>query len=326
MTRHSRNLPWLVLPCALAAAALMHQPTQAAGPLVLLVKQAVQKMVVSFVEDRIADGIRASFGPCKQDLANDAIESSRAVTRLIVPTGPSVLGAAAGGLPGAAQAAQSVRESVGAAGALGPGATRVIELAQTKDRIEQSVGKDAAAIVARSHDLLQGSVASHSSDQLSAAGEIQGAMAQMQAMMNAPPLTPAESIELSQMLERVGKVAEAVHPGTPACSAADYQRQFARVTVAGADPRMGGMVSSMTAGMLRMMHTSFKKMSQETAETEALFARMTPQDRVDYVESTVADLKDAPPLARRAMMAMLDAGLVAAPDDVRAALKKRLAE
>ncbi len=399
MTPSPRRLPWLILPCALAAAILTHPPTQAAGPLVLLAKQVVQKMLTDFIEDRIADGIRASFGPCKQDLANDAIERSRAVTGLLSSGGPSVLGAV-GSLGGATQALQSTQalqaaqsargvggaalpsvaaQAAGVAGALGPGAARAIEIAQAKDRVEQAVGKaqdasaqvkstvntvnslgpgasapasgavsapaspqlgmlpgltgngggaasdDASQVTARMHDLVRGSVSGLASGQASAGMDTQGAMAQMQSMMSAPPLTPPEMVELSQMLERLGKVAEAVEPGTPACSAADYERLFMRLTVAGADPRMGGMVTAMTGGMLRMFHTSLKQMSQDSAESEALFARMSSEDRAEYVETTALEIKRGPPQARRAFIAMLDADLIGAPADVRLALKARLA-
>ena len=397
MTPSPQRLPWLILPCALAAAILTHPPTQAAGPLVLLAKQVVQKMLTDFIEDRIADGIRASFGPCKQDLANDVIERSRAVTGLLGSGGPSVLGAV-GSLGGATQALQSTQalqaaqsargvggaalpsvaaQATGVAGALGPGAARAIEIVQAKDRVEQAVGKaqdasvqvksavntvnrlgagasapdggavsaspllgmlpgltgngggaasdDASQVTARMHDLVRGSVSGLASGQASAGMDTQGAMAQMQSMMSAPPLTPPEMAELSHMLERLGKVAEAVEPGTPACSAADYQRLFMRLTVAGADPRMGGMAMAMTGGMLRMFHTSLKQMSQDSAESEALFTKMSPQDRAEYIETTALELKLAPPQARRAFIAMLDADLIGAPADMRVALKARLA-
>ncbi len=303
MMRSPGRLPWLILPCALAAAILTHPPAQAAGPLVLLAKQVVKRMLTDFLEDRIADGIRASFGPCKQDLANDAIDRTRAVKSLLNPGGPSAL-AAAGSLGGTTQALQAAQPARGVGGV---------------------PGDNAAQLTARMHDLIRGGTPGLASGQLPAGADMQGAMAQMQSMMNAPALTPLEKVELAQMLERVGKVAEAVEPGTPACSAADYERLFLRLTVTGADPRVGGMVAAMTGGMLRMFHTSLKQMTQGSAETQALFAKMSPEDRTEYVDTMALELKQGPPQAMRAFVAMLDADLIAAPADMREALKARLA-
>lgn len=89
------------------AMTLVIYPAQAAGPLVLIAKQLVQQIIVDFIEARIADTIRASFGPCKADLAEDAIQGSRAISGML-------RGGSSGGL-----ASLGSVGSVGSLGALG---------------------------------------------------------------------------------------------------------------------------------------------------------------------------------------------------------------
>lgn len=150
-------------------------------------------------------------------------------------------------------------------------------------------------------------------------------MAALQQMMTAKPLDAAELDDLARTLERFGKVADAMEPGT-GCSADDYRRLFARVTIMGADPRVGGMMASMTGGMLRMMYTSFKQMELSTAEAEQTFRQMSPDDRAAYVDTMAAEWKNRPPEERRAALAMLDAGMLGVPEDIRVALRERLAK
>jgi hypothetical protein len=65
-------------------------PAHAVAPAVILVKQLVQKMVGDWIEAGVATSIRASFGPCKQDLAEEAVNRTRG----------SVSGLIGGGMPG----------------------------------------------------------------------------------------------------------------------------------------------------------------------------------------------------------------------------------
>lgn len=150
-------------------------------------------------------------------------------------------------------------------------------------------------------------------------------MAAIQQMMAAKPLDAAELDDLTRTLERFGKVADAIEPGT-GCSADDYRRLFTRMSIMGADPRLGGMMASMTGGMLRMLYTSFKQMEQSTAEAEQTFRQMSPEDRVAYVDTMAAEWKNRPPEEVRASLAMLDAGLLGVPEDIRVALRDRLAK
>jgi hypothetical protein len=69
-------------------------------------------------------------------------------------------------------------------------------------------------------------------------GDMAGAMAMLQQMMSAPPLTDAEFDDFVRRLERFGKVAESIEPGI-ACSADDYRRMLGTVRVAGGP--MSGM-------------------------------------------------------------------------------------
>ncbi|MGZ9058867.1 MAG: hypothetical protein ACXW14_06445, partial [Burkholderiaceae bacterium] len=153
----------------------------------------------------------------------------------------------------------------------------------------------------------------------------QQAMAMMQQMMNAKPLDAAEMNELALILESFGKVSEAIQPGS-ACSADDYRRQFARMTaMTAAQPGLGAQGGAMMNGVMRMMYTSFKDMQRSTAEAEKLFAQMNAEDRAEYVQTTLAEMKDQPPEGRRAFLAMIDAGMLGMPDDMKAAFRKQLA-
>jgi hypothetical protein len=153
---------------------------------------------------------------------------------------------------------------------------------------------------------------------------MQQAMAMMQQMMNAKPLDAAEINELALILESFGKISEAIQPGS-ACSADDYRRQFMRVTAMSAQPGLGPSGGAMMGGVLRMMYTSFKDMQRTTAEAEQVFLQMNADDRAEYVQTTVAEMKDQPPEGRRAFLAMIDAGMLGMPADMRAAFRKQLA-
>lgn len=149
-------------------------------------------------------------------------------------------------------------------------------------------------------------------------------MAAIQQMMSAKPLDAAELDDLAWTLERYGKAAEAIEPGS-GCSADDYRRLFARMSMI-ADPRIGGMMSAMTGGMLRTMYTSFKQMEQSTIEAEQTFRQMSADDRAAYIDTMAAEWKGRPAEERRAVIAMLDAGLLGVPEDMRVTLRDRLAK
>jgi len=53
---------------------------------------------------------------------------------------------------------------------------------------------------------------------------------------------------------------------------------------------------------------------------------MSPEDRAAYVDTMAAEWKSRPPEEARASLAMLDAGMLGIPDDVRKALRERLAK
>ena len=154
--------------------------------------------------------------------------------------------------------------------------------------------------------------------------DMQQAMAMMQQMMNAKPLDAAEMNELALILESFGKISEAIQPGS-ACSADDYRRQFARMTAMTAQPGLGAQGGAMMNGMMRMMYTSFKDMQRSTAEAEQLFLKMNAEERAEYVQTTVVEMKDQPPEGRRAFLAMIDAGMLGMPADMRDAFRNQLA-
>ena len=323
----------------LVALTLAAYPAQAAGPLVLIAKQLVQQIIVDFIEARIADTIRASFGPCKSDLAEDAIQGSRALTDMLRggSGGMSGLGSIGnlgnlgnmgnvGSAASALSGAPNVAAGVSAARAAGSVVDRAGSIGAASGGAMEALGAMGVAIPgaggASPEALSQ--LAGRMPNMPAVAMDPQQ-MAALQQMMTAKPLDGTELDDLARTLERFGKVADAIEPGT-GCSADDYRRLFARVTIMGADPRVGGMMASMTGGMLRMMYTSFKQMELSTAEAEQTFRQMSPDDRAAYVDTMAAEWKSRPPEERRAALAMLDAGMLGVPEDIRVALRERLAK
>ncbi len=356
-------------------------PAQAVAPAVLIAKEIVKQIIFDFVEARIEDTIRASFGPCKADLAEDAVKTSRTLTGLLRGSsgaGLSNVGALGnvgnlgnlGAVSGQArtvrnlQNVQSTADSVasaahlvGAAGG-GDGATAIAQVAGT---VAGTAGT-AAGIAGSASSLAGGAgtvgalgaipstggmgalsglggqaiggadaMAAMSRMLPSGAGmtsmggaDMQQAMAMMQQMMNAKPLDAAEINELASILESFGKISEAIQPGS-ACSADDYRRQFMRITAMSAPPGLGAQGGAMVGGVLRMMYTSFKDMQRSTAEAEQMFLQMSAEDRAEYVQTTLAEMKGQPPEGRRAFLAMIDAGMLGMPEDMRSAFRKQLA-
>ncbi len=363
-------------------------PAQAVGPAVLIAKELVKQIIFDFVQARVEDAIRASFGPCKADLAEDAVTQSRTLTGLlrgsgggmaslgalggagnlgslsslgaaggqvrtvrnlqnVQSTASSVAGAAnlasaagggdgalaigqiagtvsgvAGTAAGMAGSAASVTGAAGAVGAIGgmpniAGMPNMAGMGGLNALIGQS-GGGAEAMAAMSHMMPSGAGVPGMGG-----ADMQQAMAMMQQMMNAKPLDAAEMNELALILESFGRISEAIQPGS-ACSADDYKRQFMRVSAMSMQPGMpqGG---AMMGGVLRMMYTSFKEMQRSTAEAEQVFRQMNAEDRAEYVQTTVAEMKDQPPEGRRAFLAMIDSGMLGMPEDMRSAFRKQLA-
>jgi hypothetical protein len=326
----------MVRPLAFVLAmAIVVYPAQAAGPLVLIAKQLVQQIIVDFIEARVADTIRAAFGPCKQDLAEDAIQGTRAAMGMLRGGGGgglSSLGAVGnlgslGSLSSAAGAmggAPSAAAALGAAGTAGTMVDQATSLGAVAGGAASGLGALGIAVPG------MGGAGANELSQLAArmpgmqAGAVDPQqMAAIQQMMTAKPLDAAELDELAVILERFGKVAETIEPGS-GCSAGDYRRLFTRMTVMSADPRLGGMMAAMTGGMLRTMYTSFKQMEQSTAEAERTFRQMSADDRAAYIDAMAAEWTVRPPEERRAALGMLDAGLLGVPDDMRATLRDRL--
>lgn len=332
--------------------ALLSFPTQAAGPLVLIAKQLVQSIIIDVIEAQVADMIRASFGPCKADLAEDAVDQSRKAFDLLRsrggPQGLGALGAAGnlgalgsgagaiGAAPGAVGSASSALS--GAAGAVG--GADAARAASALSSASNAMGGATATRGMEALGVLGGQFGGAGSAELErmmrsaggmpnmAAGmggaDMQEAMAMMQQMQNAKPLSPAEMDELAVMLERFGKVADALQPGT-GCSANDYRRIFARATIATADPRLGVQAAAMTTGMFRTLHTNLKDIDIRSAEAAQTFSQMGPEDQAAFVESTVADLRARPADQRRAFIAMLDAGMLGIPENMARPLRAQLA-
>ncbi len=351
-------------------------PAQAVAPAVMIAKEIVKQIIFDFVEARIEDGIRASFGPCKADLAEDAVKQSRTLTGLLRSSGGGMtnigalggasnlgslsgLGAAGGqvravrNLQNVQSTADSVAGAANLVGAAGGGDT-ALAVGQLAGTVSGAAGS--AAGIAGSASSVTGAAGAVGAlggvqsvggigamgalnqlageaamSQMMPSGmagmggaDMQQAMAMMQQMMNAKPLDAAEMNELALILESFGKVSEAIQPGS-ACSADDYRRQFARMTAMSAQPGLGAQGGAMMHGVMRMMYTSFKDMQRSTAEAEKMFLQMNAEERAEYVQTTVVEMKDQPPEGRRAFLAMIDAGMLGMPADMGDAFRKQLA-
>ena len=317
-----------------AALALASTPAPAVGPLVLIAKQIVQGMVKDFIEQRIDQAIRATFGPCKADLAEAAVATRRSLSGAIGGGGVPGLGAL-GALGGLGTAGAALRAGVPGQGAgLANAGAAAAALQATSGGISGATaatlgaaaplsGAGAAVIgagggAAMLQTMPGAANALGSMGALGAGGgDMAGAMAMLQQMMSAPPLTDAEFDDFVRRLERFGKVAESIEPGI-ACSADDYRRMLGTVRVA------GGPMSGMGGGMLRLMHTQLLDAERRLAETATMFEQMAPEDRADMVESLATDLRSGPPEGRRATLAMMDAGMLRMPPEMAAALRARL--
>jgi len=317
-----------------AALALASTPAPAVGPLVLIAKQIVQGMVKDFIEQRIDQAIRATFGPCKADLAEAAVATRRSLSGAIGGGGVPGLGAL-GALGGLGTAGAALRAGVPGQGAgLANAGAAAAALQATSGGIPGATaatlgaaaplsGAGAAVIgagggAAMLQTMPGAANALGSMGALGAGGgDMAGAMAMLQQMMSAPPLTDAEFDDVVRRLERFGKVAESIEPGI-ACSADDYRRMLGTVRVA------GGPMSGMGGGMLRLMHTQLLDAERRLAETATMFEQMAPEDRADMVESLATDLRSGPPEGRRATLAMIDAGMLRMPPEMAAALRARL--
>ncbi len=358
-------------------------PARAVGPAVLIAKEIVKQIIFDFVQARIEDTIRASFGPCKADLAEDAVKQSRTLTGLLrggggagmpnvgalgnagsfgslgslraaggqartmqnlqnvqstadsVAGAANLIGAAGGGdvaasvgqvagtvagtagmAAGLAGSTSSITGAAGAAGVLGA-VPNMGGMGAMNALGAQGLGPDATAALSQ---LMPSGAGVHGMG----GADMQQAMAMMQQMMNAKPLDAAEINELAQILESFGKISEAIQPGS-ACSADDYRRQFMRISAMGAQPGVGPQGSAMVGGVLRMMYTSFKDMQRTTAEAQQVFQQMSADDRVEYVQTTLAEMKDQPPEGRRAFLAMIDSGMLGMPDDMKVMFRRQLA-
>jgi len=301
-----------------AALALASTPAPAVGPLVLIAKQIVQGMVKNFIEQRIDQAIRATFGPCKADLAEAAVATRRSLSGAIGGGGVPGLGAL-GALGGLGTAGAALRAGVPGQGAgLANAGAAAAALQATSGGIPGATAATLGGGAAMLQTMPGAANALGSMGALGAGGgDMAGAMAMLQQMMSAPPLTDAEFDDFVRRLERFGKVAESIEPGI-ACSADDYRRMLGTVRVA------GGPMSGMGGGMLRLMHTQLLDAERRLAETATMFEQMAPEDRADMVESLATDLRSGPPEGRRATLAMIDAGMLRMPPEMAAALRARL--
>lgn len=132
----------------------------------------------------------------------------------------------------------------------------------------------------------------------------------MAALQDTTPLSTAEVDELGTLLERM---AAAMPSAAPKCKPGEMKAVLAMA----ADSPMGG-------GMLRMMLEPLRDMQRKLDEAKDTFARMSEQERGEYVDSMAAEFGGWDKENRQALLGMVESNFLGMPDDMRAQLLARL--
>ena len=300
--------------------ALLCLPAQAVGPLAFLAKEIVKSIVKSFVEDQI-NQMLATAGPCGLPmpgtgaltelvgaLGGRSVPSLPALSGMSSVAGaargaiPAVPGALAGGVPGTPAGAVARQLGAGAAAgmqtmdisALPPGMAEMMkqQMAQAQGLPnEQGAGADGRGAPGAPLDMA-------------------AAMQSIQSMQNSAPLSNAEIDELGTLLERM---ATAMPSAAPTCKPGDMKAMLAMA----ADSPMGG-------GMLRMLLEPMRDMQRQLDEARATFARMSEQERGEYVETMANEFRGWDKENRQALLGMMESNFLGMPDTMQTQLLARL--
>ncbi|HEY9532269.1 MAG TPA: hypothetical protein VIQ55_12805 [Burkholderiales bacterium] len=137
------------------------------------------------------------------------------------------------------------------------------------------------------------------------------AMAALQAMRSAPPLSAAEADEL---VDRLVKVSKAIPDHELPCSPQELKLLF-------------GMSASMPmgAGSFRMMLDALRGMDDYSKKVHECFAQMSPAEEEEAIDLIAAEVAGAEPEERKQAAGFLQSDLVGLPMHVREKLRIRLA-
>ena len=122
----------------------------------------------------------------------------------------AALQATMGGVPGGSAAA------LGAVALPGPSAAALGAVTAQAGTTMPMIGAGSGAALLPTMPGAAGALGSAGAAGGAGAGDIAGAMAMLQQMMSAPPLSDAEFDDFVRRLERFGKVAESMSTGSPA--------------------------------------------------------------------------------------------------------------
>ena len=276
----------------------------AVGPLAFLAKDLVKGIVRNFLEGQV-NQMLATAGPCGLPLTG--------------PGGGNLAGMLRGGgmpgvgsMPGAGS--MRVPGAGGAAGMLGggampglgsiPGAGLPPGLSDMmKDQMAQSqatLAKEQAARGANTPD-------SESRGTPRAVPDIATAL---QALQGRPPLSSAELDELGTLMERL---ATAMPSAAPKCKPGELKAALQTAS----DSPMGG-------GVLRMVLGSLRDVQRQLDEARDTFAKMTEQDRIEYVELMAAEFRGWDKDSQQALLGMVETNFLGMPDAMKTQLLARL--
>jgi hypothetical protein len=137
------------------------------------------------------------------------------------------------------------------------------------------------------------------------------AMAALQAMRSAPPLSAAEADEL---VDRLVKVSRAIPDHELPCTPQELKLVF-------------GMSASMPmgAGSFRMMLDALRGMDDYSKKVHECFAQMSPAEEEEAIDLIAAEVAGAEPEERKQAAGFLQSDLVGLPMHVREKLRTRLA-
>ncbi len=303
--------------CALLTITLV-LPAQAQAPVAMLAKELITGIVQTFVKDRVL-GMLSSMGPCGMPIGPTGGLATLAGLLTSggggLPGMPSMPGMTAGmaGLPDlSALAGAGGLGSLPGAGAAGQvaglagGAAQMAELQASMQKMMQA---NAASVPAPDAGVATDGVAAGSGADEESPPDVAQLMRDMQ---QSEPLSRAELEELGGLMERLSKAMPTkANPCKPG--------ELATVLKSAADMPMGG-------GVLRMMLQPLRDMETSVAEARDGFARMSPDERRDYVVLLADDARGWDAEQRDALVGMARTNFLGMPEPMPEQLLARLSK
>ena len=295
-------------------------PAEAVAPLVLLAHKMVRQIVQDVVKNMARNLLAEAAGPCKTAIAEGGVGSARTLTGLAggrsavpsVPGMPSV--------PGLPQMAGT--PSVPAVpflpgtGTIGAGVSMAartggvgIPTVSSPDQLPSLAGGMPGGMPPQFADqMARAQAARDRGGQMPSTEQMNGYMQQMQQAMAQGPLSAAEADELADTMLEFAKV----FPDQLKCTPEETSAMIKATAVT----PMGGI--------LRPVLDSLRQTKQRLAEAREAFAKMSPEERSEYVQTMAADIRGYDAQNKAVFLKMIDANFFGMPEDMRAQLKALL--